>query len=655
MRLPRPGSAALLLIPGGLVVALGFSAGGFFAGPPALAATVLALVVVARLTLADDPLAGVGPAYLLGGLLIVLFAGWTLASSWRSDSVARALVEYDRALLYVLVFALCGAVGRSDDRVRWLVRGTLLGLFVVCLAGFITRALPDVWPTSASIANDRLSHPLTYWNALGIMAAVGAVLAFATSADRREHAIGRVLAAAALPVFGVALLFTFSRGAMAAGVAGLVLAVVLGRSLSLLSAVIAAVPAAFAVKVAYGADLLASDRPTAPAAVEQGHEVAVAVALAVAVAAALRVLMLLFDRRIERLELPAPLRHPALAAAAAVLVLGVAGAGAVALGAPDAVQRQYERFVEGDAVQDAGDRRTRLTNPGNNGRLDQWRVALRESRSERTLGTGAGTYALLWERGRAQSYQVEDAHSLYVEVLAELGIVGLGLLLAAILLMLGAFVWRARGPDRGVYAALGGAGLAWCLHAGIDWDWEMPATGIWLFAAGGLVLSRASVPAGSRPHMPRLARVVAALAVLLVAVMPSRMYLSERALTDATRAFARGDCEEAVDRSLDSIAIVSHRPEPFEVLGFCDVRLGYPRLAIAALDNAVRRDPANWEFHYGLALVRGAAGQDPREAAARSLELNPRSELAADIVERFDTQNPRAWKRRALAARLPRD
>lgn len=60
-------------------------------------------------------------------------------------------------------------------------------------------------------------------------------------------------------------------------------------------------------------------------------------------------------------------------------------------------------------------------------------------------------------------------------VLGELGIVGLVLIVVPILVILGAFAWRARGPDRVAGAALLGAGVGWAVHAGIDWDWEMPA------------------------------------------------------------------------------------------------------------------------------------------------------------------------------------
>lgn len=51
------------------------------------------------------------------------------------------------------------------------------------------------------------------------------------------------------------------------------------------------------------------------------------------------------------------------------------------------------------------------------------------------------------------------------------------------------FAARLGGPDRTLYAALFAAGLAWALHAGVDWDWQMPAVTLWVFALGGAALA----------------------------------------------------------------------------------------------------------------------------------------------------------------------
>jgi hypothetical protein len=306
-------------------------------------------------------------------------------------------------------------------------------------------------------------------------------------------------------------------------------------------------------------------------------------------------------------------------------------------------------------VQPKRDFRRRLTDPGNNGRLVVWRVALTGYRDHPVRGQGAGTFALEWDllRGPRNQYVVTDAHSLYVEALDELGLVGLCLLALVILLALGRFAWLARGPDRALYAALAAVGLAWALHAGVDWDWEMPAVTLWFFAAAGLALAAPAREGQTRWELPRLGRVVVGIACLLLAVTPARIARSESRLQDARRAFAAGDCTRAIDRALAATSDVDARPEPYEILGFCDVRSGYGPLGVRAMEHAVQRDPRNWELRYGLALVRGAARLDPRPAAAEAVRLNPRAPLAQLAVRNFATSSPGEWERQARRAPLP--
>ena len=613
----------------------------------------LLLLLVLRVTLVERPFAGRSYAHGAGVALLGALALLTLVSSEWSGAPGRALIEYDRALLYLLAFVVFGAAGFSRLRLRWMARGLALGTFVVCLCALIQRLLPDVWEVAGEPSDERLSWPLTYWNALGLIGSLGIVLCFSLTSDARETRTVRVLAAAALPVLAATLLLTFSRGAMAAGIIGLLAAVLAGRPSALVSGLLVAVPAAaVAIVSAYQAERLASEAPPDAATIAQGHDLALVLAVTAGAAALARAALTLLDDRLLRLRPPAVLRRRGVVPAA---VAGVVAAGVVAallLGAPAEVQRQYDRFVEGDLV--TGAVHSRLGQVGNNGRVDQWEVALRAYRSQPLRGQGAGTYALEWDRHRPMPAQVEDGHSLYLEVLAELGIAGLLLVAGAVLLVLGGLLARTRGPDRGAAGALFAAALAWGAHAGIDWDWEMPAVTLWVFAAGGAALA-AAAPAATGRGMPRTARVLAALGCLVIATVPVRVLLSEAALAHSRRAFANGDCPTAIDHALDASELLSARAEPLVIIGYCDARLGEPRLAVAAMEKAVARDPRNWETHYGLAVARAAAGLDPRPAARQAQRLSPTEELAAEAVARFDTEDRATWRRRAASARLPTD
>jgi HAMP domain-containing protein len=191
--------------------------------------------------------------------------------------------------------------------------------------------------------------------------------------------------------------------------------------------------------------------------------------------------------------------------------------------------------------------------------------------------------------------------------------------------------------------------LAWVVHAGVDWDWELTSTTVWLFALAGIALARREAPAGAGP--PRLMRLIVALGCLILALVPSAVWRSQERLQEAARAFDRGDCTATIDASLDSLGALGARAEPWELIAYCDVRLGQLRLAEGAARAAVARDPGNWEYHYALALVRGAAGQDPRTAAAEARRLNPLEPRARRAVRAFDTDRPAVWERRAR--RLP--
>ncbi len=661
-RISATGAALLVLVPGALVAALSFQSGGFFAGTVAAGAILLGLALVLRITLAERPFANLSVPFVVAAAALALFAVWTLISSGWSDAPARALLEYDRVLLYLLAFLLVGALGRTPDRLRWAIRAVAIAAAVVCACGFVTRALPDVWSAPVSVSNERLSYPLTYWNALGLLAAIGLVLCFALTSDARESRVGRVLAAAALPLLGATLLLTFSRGAVVAALAGVVMVIVVGRPGALLSGALVAVPSMLvALNGAYEADLLAQIDPTTAAATAQGHDLALLVAVCAVAAAAARAALLLLDARIARVSVPERLRRRewrwAANAAPAVVVL----VAAIALGVPGEISARYDGFFNEREVSDSGGVRNRLLAVGNNGRIGHWEVALDAYRENRLHGDGAGTYALRWDKDRSVTFQAEDGHSLYVEVLGELGLVGIALLATALLLILGGFARLARGPDRMIGAALSAAGLTWALHAGVDWQWEMPAVTAWVFAAGGLALAGRVQPPLSpgsvrlRPALGNVARIVAAIGVLLVLLVPLSIYRSQGPLAQAAQAWSRGDCATAIDRALSARDALSIRPEPYVLIGFCDVRLGQPQLAVRALQRAVALDPANWEMHYGLALVRAVAGLDPRPQAREAARLNPSdSDLATALAASLgSTDDPRAWRRRALRAPLP--
>ena len=138
-----------------------------------------------------------------------------------------------------------------------------------------------------------------------------------------------------------------------------------------------------------------------------------------------------------------------------------------------------------------------------------------------------------------------------------------------------------------------------------------------------------------------------AIPLILLAVLPYKVFSSQAWLDRADAAFARGDCAAASDDARSSLSALGARPEPYELLGYCAIRRGNPRQAIGDMREAIDRDPHNWNFHYGLALARGSAGLDPRPEFHRAHDLNPLDVLTQDAMTRFNTDRPELWKRRA--------
>jgi O-antigen ligase len=115
-----------------------------------------------------------------------------------------------------------------------------------------------------------------------------------------------------------------------------------------------------------------------------------------------------------------------------------------------------------------------------------WGVAVTDASERTLLGSGAGSFDDYWLEHRPIPAYVRDAHSVYLETAAELGVVGLTLLLCALGMPL---VTAARARDRRFVAPAAAAYSTFLVHAGLDWDWEMPVTTLAGLACGAALLA----------------------------------------------------------------------------------------------------------------------------------------------------------------------
>ena len=296
----------------------------------------------------------------------------------------------------------------------------------------------------------------------------------------------RVAGAMAAPWAAAMVIFTASRGATAVALLGLVVSTAIIRSPATAGAIVAV---GFAIVVSTAMSLAVTGlNVVAPAghAVHAGHRTMILLLIVALAAGAIRMLLLRLDARIATARAPwtrAQMRGALGVAGAAVLIAFLV------LGGPKAVRTAAHKFAAGQVVTSTLARQ-RLTQFGNNERLEAWRVAFDDGFLRHPIARNrGGDVRDAVDAVRAIVRPDLNAHSLYLEELAELGIVGGGLVIAVVVSILVALARRARGPGRAVWAALFAGALMWAVHAGVDWDWQMPAVTAWFFAAGGLALA----------------------------------------------------------------------------------------------------------------------------------------------------------------------
>ncbi len=404
-----------------------------------------------------------------GGRLAVAglagLAAWVGLSLLWAPLSTPATQDFQRLLLYAAAFVAAHAWLRGRERA--VEPALAAGIVLVIAYALSARYLPGiVHQNPGRLAPDRLNQPLTYYNALGCLAAIGFVLCARMPGG----------AVAACVPLGLATYLTVSRGALAALLGGLIALTFLAPSWGQLRAITIGLVGALVAAVA-ASRMHAFSSLDGGSANAQGAAMLVLTLVLMAIAFAL-------DRgpRSDR-PLPLPRRTPLIGFGAIVAIAALLFAAAYK------DRRQVTRTPA------AGTAPARLTSIQSN-RYAYWEVAVREFGRHPFKGLGTGGFRVAWLRERKITESAQDAHSLYIETACELGVVGLALLA----LLYGGVAARARRLYAVDPALAAGpiAGLTvFTLHAGVDWDWEMPAV-----ALVALVLA-ATVLGASETRAPR--------------------------------------------------------------------------------------------------------------------------------------------------------
>ena len=476
----RLGRAAAFVSALAIVASVSFANGGYLR--ESWLEITLSLCALAGIVLLLRERIVLGRLDLLAVSAFAAFELWTVLSAVWSSAPTESLHDAERGLVYVAAL-LAFVLLVERETVDALLAGVAAGITVVCCSSLGQRLLATAAVPRTRLSGTRLDEPLGYANALGIVAALGIVLALgliALAPTRTTRAVWT-----AVPVVLVAtLVLTQSRGAILALAAGLTLFVVLEpRRAQLVAALLVlAIPSAGAALLTLHASALTAERASASDVTSAGRRLAVELALLVLVAALASGAVPPLAERLRRRKLSWTV--PAVVGLALVGVVTVAVLGV-----------------------------HRALGP----RVDYWRIAWHEFTGHRLLGSGAATFFQYSEQASIP-VKVLDAHSLYIETLAELGVVGLALLVLVLALPLAGSLRR---PGHALAAVATAAYVTFLVHAGIDWDWEIPAvtlTGV-LLAVALLALARTPATYGSaslvRGVCAAAAFVLAALAVLL--------------------------------------------------------------------------------------------------------------------------------------------
>ena len=553
--------AAAALVVGGALLRGGGSQPGplFWIGSLALLAAVAGLVL-RRVSL--------GRAELALLTTVAAVAVWSAITVVWSIQPDRSWDSFNRAAVYAAVLAL-GLLAGASPR---LAGRLLAALFAVTLMwALFTVVVPAVGPDVERSA--RLREPVVYWNALALVAAMALPVWLW---------LRRPLGAVA--VFGtvVALVLTTSRGGV------LVAVVAVGVWLALVQPrreaawlLLVSVPSGLAVG-GWALTTAIADAGTA------GDTLAGALLGAVLVVVGAGVFAL--ARR------PAPAWAGRAAAWAALA--GLVAAVAVAVPRLDEAWDEFRNPPSVQVTTDPG----RLADLSSNHRWTWWKQAWTIFRADPLGGTGAGTYELARRPIRQDTLGPIDPHDLPLKALAETGIVGFLLLVAAVTAAVAVAVGalrRTSGNERTAVAALAAGGAAWLVESLVDMPWEYAAATVpMLFGLGALAAAGRPLSEPVRPT--RLAVAVPAVAGVALLASLAFPWLAERRLSASFDALIEGDGRRALAAAQDARALDPLSVQPLHLEGVAYELMDRPAAARAAYERAVRLQPRNPDTWYEL-------------------------------------------------------
>ena len=534
---------------------------------------------------------------------LVALAGWESVSIAWSAVPPLARDEALLTLFYAIAFVVPLVTLRTaGDRLLATTSVAAVAGVLALGAGVVLRFGSD---QVDHFYSGRLSFPISYPNAQAAVFLIGFWPAVVLAAQRARSPVVRMLAVAAATAIASGWLTAQSKGGILAIAASA--ALVFGLSplrLRLLPPTLLAAGLTFA---AY--------RPlTAPfrsGSVEDVKRAGSAIILLTLLGALLGLAYALADRRLEL--------GPRRVRAAGRATLGLLCAGLVAAVVVffAAVYHagwfgdEWRAFKNAPTSSSSSSHLLQLGSY----RYDIWRVALHEAAHHPLAGIGSRGFGPAYLQLRHSPDTPARAHSVELDALSELGVVGFALLVCALALPFLRVVSRARARDPAATAAFGGAAY-WLVHASVDWIWTVPACGLPFF-----LLLGAGGSGGDRRLLARKEAIAAAVATVLVALVAFvPPWLSARLA-------ARDQFHWA--KRLDPLSVGPYVAEAASA--------GSPQASAAILEEAVRKEPrvVEWRFDLAQAYISARELRRATTALLEAQRLDPREPRIADELRRL--------------------
>jgi O-Antigen ligase/Tetratricopeptide repeat len=594
-------------------------------------ATVAAVV---GLTRQAKPIYGIWPA----GLLLAFATLCALSVVW-SVQPDESWQDASQMLAYSAVFAAAVALARAVPG-RWsiLLGGALLAAVVVCSYALLTKVLPASLDSSDPYA--RLREPYGYWNAIGLTAAMGVVACMWLGARRTGHALLNALSYPAMGLLLVTLMLAYSRGSLVAVAVGVALWFSLvplrlrGAALLLCGGTAAAAVVAWD----FSQQALSNDKVALAQRVDAGSQFGVvlvamllaltALGVAIGFAAGRRAPRPRTRRRMGRVLLSLPV----------IALLGLLGMLAHShRGFTGSISHDVSSLTDPNApvpLNTPG----RLTSVGSV-RARYWNEALEVFSEHPLLGAGSDGYATARLRHRTVPLDVHHAHGFLVQTLADLGLIGLAVVLALLITWLAAAGrathpfnrrwqnWRWQRIQAPYTAERIGLLSMLCLlftfgvHSLVDWTWYFPGDAcVALFCAGWLAgrgpLTRDTTLPAPRPQAAQAAwwrrpspRTALAAAVIVASLLT---------------VWAQWQPLRSFDAANEASALLSRDP----------------RGARTAAQRAISRDPLSVQALFTLATVQQDAGESAQARATlqKAVRLQPSNPQTWVALGEYDLQ-----------------